>query len=263
MRTFKQVVIILASVLMAFGCAKSTSQSAGPNVVANGGPVVPAVIIDPPNGSGSGGTTPVYSTGSTVAFTPVSMAVMNEYVATHPLNNPSNFKINVNLAQVQGGRYGGAVSIGYSDNGQQYNGEFKAGVGSNQSFKGMYDNGTLESEYNYWFKKNNSLNFSGFFEDQYGAITITLVPTGSSGGGNDGEPILAQSYKGYIYYKNFTVTSAPHSPYRSCWFTHMGPYDCRSNVIQTKCDLFPGAEAGYKLLGTFEGLSVKSAFNIN
>lgn len=260
MTTFKQVVIILASVMMAFGCAKSTSESTTPNVNNNGGTIVPPVIVDPPT---SGGTDPVFSTGSTVAFVPVSTAVMNEYVATHPLNNPSNFKINVNLAQIQSGKYGGSVSLAYNDNGQQYNGEFKAGVGVNQSFKGMYDNGKLESEYNYWFKKDGKLVFSGFFEDQYGAITVTLVPTGASGGGNDGEPVLNQTYKGYVYFKNFTVTTAPHSPYRSCWFTYMGPYDCRSNVIQTKCDLFPGAEAGYKLLGTFEGINVKSAFNIN
>ena len=260
MKTFKQIVIILASVMMAYGCGKSTSQSAQPNAQAAG--VVPPVIIDPPNGGGGGTGTPVFSSGSTVDFTPVSTAVMNEYVATHPLNNPSNFKINVNLAQVQSGRYGGSVSVGYTDNGQQYNGEFKSGLGTNQSFKGMYDNGELESKYNYWFKKDGKLVFSGFFEDQYGAITVTLVPTGTSGGGNDGEPVLAQSYKGYVYYKNFTVTTAPHSPYRACWFTYFGPYDCRSNVIQTKCDLFPGAEAGYKLLGTFEGLSTRNAFNI-
>ena len=130
MKTFKQVVIILASVMMAFGCAKSTSESTQPNVNGNGTTVVPPVIVEPPNG----GTDPVFSSGSTAVFKPVSTAVMNEYVATHPLNNPSNFKINVNLAQVESGKYGGSVSIAYTDNGQQYNGEFKAGLGKNQSF---------------------------------------------------------------------------------------------------------------------------------
>lgn len=257
MKTFKALTIAVA-VMMAFGCGKSNSSD---SVAAPGTPVVPPVIVDPPV---TGGGSPIFTTGSTVDFTPVSLAVMNEYVATHPLNNPTNFKINVNLGQVQNGRYGGAVSISYNDNGQQYNGVFKSGLGTNQTFSGMYDNGRLESDYNYWFRFNNQLVFSGFFEDQYGAITITLVPVSSAPtGGNDGEPIATAQYKGYVYFKNFTTTTAPHSPYRSCWFTYMGPYDCRSNVIQTKCDLYPGAEAGYKLLGTFTGIDNRKAFNLN
>lgn len=255
MKTFKQLVILIASVYFAFGCAKSTSQSAA-NVTGDGA-VVPPVIIDDTN---SGGTS---SGGSTVTFNPVSVAVMSEYVATRPLNNPSNFKINVNLAQATAGRYGGSISISYKDNGIQYNGVFNAGMGKNQSFAGMYDNGKPEAEYNYWFKHNNQLVFSGFFEDQYGAITITLVPVSPNvANGNDAEPLTTTEYKGYVYFKNFTVTPAPHSPYRSCWFTYYGPYDCRSNVIQTKCGLYPGAEAGYKLLGTFTGVNIKNAFNM-
>ena len=257
MNTFKQVTIITAVTMLAFGCSKSSSSS-NPNAVTNGtGAVVPPVIVDNTNGN------PTFAGGSTSAFIPANLDVMNEYVATHPLNNPSNFKINVNLAQVSGGRYGGSVSIGYSDNGQQYNGVFKSGLGKNQSFKGMYDNDKLESEYNYWFTDNNKLVFSGVFEDQYGAITITLVPTTTSPSGNDAAPVINKNYKGYVYFKNFNVTGAPHSPLRACWFTYRGAYDCRSNVIQTKCGLFPGAEAGYKLLGTFDAIDTKTAFNIN
>lgn len=257
MKTFNQLIVILASVIMAFGCAKSaSSQSATPTATTTTA-VVPPVIIDPT------GTGTLYSGGSTAEFKPVSLDVMNDYVATHPLNYPSQFKINVNLAQVQNGRYGGSVSISYVDNGQQYNGVFKSGLGTNQSFKGMYDNDRLESDYNYWFKFNNQLVFSGVFEDQYGAITVTLVPTSTStANGNDASPTQNTTYKGYVYYKNFKLTTAPHTPYRSCWFTYMGPYDCRSNVIQTKCGLFPGAEAGYKLLGTFDAVNTKNAFNI-
>ena len=135
----------------------------------------------------------------------------------------------------------------------------------NQSFKGMYDNDRLESDYNYWFNFQSQLVFTGFFEDQYGAITITLVPdtTTVTPPNNDAAPVLANTYKGYIYFKNFVTTFAPHSPYRSCWFTYLGPYDCRSNVIQTKCGLTPGAEAGYQLLGTFSGIDIKKAFSIN
>ncbi len=266
-KTIKQLTIILATILLAAGCSKSksndTNNNAAPGVI-GGAPINPPVVIDP-NAPvfGSGGGTIASSYGSSVVFKPVSKDVMNTYVATHPLNNPTNFSLNVNLASAGSGRYGGQVTIGYQDNGIQYAGVFKAGMGKNQSFKGMYDNDRLEADYNFWFNYEKQLVFTGFFEDQYGAITITLVPQNIvPATGNDAEPIISGPYKGYVYFKNFATTFAQHSPYRSCWFTYMGPYDCRSNVIQTKCGLFPGAEAGYQLLGTFEGLDVKKAFSI-
>ncbi|AZZ36601.1 hypothetical protein CIK05_07295 [Bdellovibrio sp. qaytius] len=258
------VLLLTTAVLFTAGCSSSSSSDTnnGTLPVINGA-IPGAVIIDPtaPTGTGTS-TTTTFSGGSTVAFQPTNLAQMNKYVATHPLNNPTDFKISVNLAQAGSGRYGGTVSISYTDNGIRYNGEFKSGMGTNQSFKGMYDNGKLESEFNYWFNYNGKLVFTGFFEDQYGSITITLEPTTVASGGNDAEPTLAASYKGTVYFKNFTTTFAQHSPYRACWHTYTGPYDCRSNIITTKCGLYPGAEAGYQVLGTFSNLNVNSAFSI-
>lgn len=256
------LVLLAASVLFAVGCSSSKSSETTNNLPVINGAIPAPIIIDPAAPTGTTSSTTTFYGGSTVAFQPASLAQMNKYVATHPLNNPTDFKININLAQAGSGRYGGSVSISYTDNGIRYNGEFKSGMGANQSFKGMYDNGTLESNYNYWFNWERQTVFTGFFEDQYGAITITLVPQNATTGGNDAEPISTGPYKGYVYFKNFAVTTAQHSPYRSCWFTYMGPYDCRSNVIQTKCGLTPGAEAGYELLGTFSNVNVNSAFNI-
>jgi hypothetical protein len=259
MKTVKQISILFAALALVAGCAKSKSQT---ETTVNNGVVVPAININP-NAPTSTGSTAIFSSGSTSDFTPVSLSVMNTYVATHPLNNPSNFKININLATSGNSRYGGAVTISYMDNGIQYDGVFKAGMGNNQSFKDMYDNGRLEADYNYWFNFEKQLIFTGFFEDQYGAITISLVPlTTTPASGNDAEPVLTGPYKGYVYFKNFKTTFAPHSPYRSCWFTYLGPYDCRSNVIQTKCGTVPGAEAGYQLLGTFNSVDINKAFNI-
>lgn len=256
--------LLTATVLFAVGCSNSNSSDSVNNTlpVINGAVPSP-IIIDPTAPTDPGTTTPVFSGGSQVAFVPVSLAQMNKYVATHPLNNPTDFKISVNLASVGSGRYGGTVAISYLDNNIRYNGEFKSGMGANQSFSGMYDNGKLESEFNYWFNYNGKLVFTAYFEDQYGAITITLEPTTTTSGGNDAEPVLSGPYKGTVYFKNFTTTFAQHSPYRACWHTYMGPYDCRSNVISTKCGLYPGAEAGYEKLGTFSGLDVKKAFAID
>ena len=269
MKTMKQISILLAALALVAGCAKSKTQDpANTNVVNNNGNTVPAVVIDPnaPISTPVTNTTTtnsIYSSGSVSDFTPVSLSVMNQYVATHPLNNPSNFKINISLASAGRSRYGGQVSISYLDNGIQYNGVFKSGMGTNQTFSGSYDNGKLESEYNYWFQFNNQLVFTGFFEDQYGAITIALVPQSTTTTtSNDGEPIQETAYKGYVYFKNFATTSSQHGSVRACWFIYQGPYDCRSNVIQYKGGLAPGPEAGYQLLGSFATVDIKRAFSI-
>jgi hypothetical protein len=269
MKTMKQISIVLAAVALVAGCAKSKSGDAtDANAAGNANTVAP-VVIDPNAPLGTGGTAgTIYSSGSVSDFSPVSLSVMNTYVATHPLNNPTNFKININLNSPGNSRYGGEVSISYMDNGIQYNGVFKAGLGKNQSYSGMYDNDRLEADYNYWFKLNNQVVFTGFFEDQYGAITLTIVPVASTTtNNNDGEPVTATAYKGYVYFKNFLAadgrpTGAPHGPARACWYIYKGPYDCRSNVIQFKGGLAPGAEAGYQLLGTFSTVDIPKAFNI-
>lgn len=282
MKTTSWILKMFAIALLGTACSKTQTQSAAP-IATTPQNIVPVVIVDPnapvgtgQPGAGAGFTTP-FQGGSTVSFSAASLQTMTDYVPTHPLNNPTNFSINVNLAQAEAGRYGGNIAISYVDNGISYVGNFKAGMGRNQSIKGKYDNGILEANYNYWFKNtnaggNNELVFSGFFEDEYGAITISLTPE-STTAGNDGEP-LSTTYRGSIYYKNFlvqsnpyvggntTATMAQHSPYRSCWFTYMGPYDCRSNIVQSKCGLNPTGDAGYKLLGTFTGLNTKAAFNI-
>lgn len=262
MKTLILIMSLMALGLMGVGCSKSNSQSPNAATPGTNTTYVAPIVIDPTPGTSTSGT-PTFSGGSTATFTPVSTQVMSDYVATHPLNNPTNYKVNINLAQAASARYGGTVTISYMDNGIQYDGVFNSGLGTNQTLSGMYDNGTLESNYNYWFKFEQQTVFTAFFEDQYGAITVTLVPeVTSTSSGNDAEPITTTTYKGSIYYKNFVTTFAQHSPYRSCWFTYIGPYDCRSNVIQTKCGLAPGAEAGYKLLGTFTGVDIKKGFNI-
>lgn len=258
MKTLILIMSVMALGLMGVGCSKSNSQNGNTNTTAT----VPGAVIIDPLPAGSTGT-PTFASGSTSTFTPVSMAVMNEYVATHPLNAPSGVKININLSQSTAGRYGGTVTISYIDNGIQYDGVFNAGTGKNQSIKGLYDNDRPEADYNYWFNYEKQLVFTGYFQDQYGSITLSLTPESTStGGGNDGEPITTSTYKGSIYFKNFTNTFATQSPYRACWFIYNGPYDCRSNIINTKCGLNPGSEAGYKLLGTFSGVDIKKAFNI-
>ncbi len=256
----------MALALMGVGCSKSNTNAGANNTNTTANNPDP-VLVDP-TVPGTPGTTTTNS--STVTLTPASLQAMRDYVLPGSpyvaLNNPTNIKININLAQVSAGRYGGSVTVSYTDNGQQYSGTLNAGMGTNPEIKGGYDNGRLQADYNYWFTFENQLVFSGFFEDQYGSFALVLTPDEPVGGGNDAEP-LSVPYKGSLYFKNFKNTSGAfvlkNQPYRPCWFIYTGVFDCRSNVIQTKCGLEPGVDAGYTLLGTFTNVDIKQAFNIN
>jgi hypothetical protein len=260
MKTLILIMSTIALGLMGVGCSKSNSNSGDVNAAATttGGTVVNPVVGNDLSGSTNLGN-------STVTFTPASLSAMNSYASIPgnlvALNNPQNIQISFNLSQSEAGRYGGDVTISYIDNGVQHYGTFHAGLGRNQTFKGMYDNNTLEANYNYFFNLNSQLVFTGFFEDSFGAITLTLTPEVTAGGGNDAEP-LNVTYKGSVYFKNYKAEKT--SPYRACWFIYNnGVGDCRSNVIQTKCGLAPGSETGYALLRTFTNVNIKQAFNMN
>lgn len=265
MKTLILIISLMALGLMGVGCSKSNYNSGTNNATPTAGTAGTdggTVVIDPiaPGGSGNPAD---FGAGFTADFVPVSMSVMNQYAVTPgnptPINYPQNIKINVNLAQSEAGRYGGAIVISYIDNGVQRTGVFRAGMGRNQTIKGGYDNNRLEADYNYWFTFENQLVFTGFFEDAFGSIVLTLKPDVTTGGGNDAEPLNVK-YKGEIRFKNFPTEKA--TPYRHCWFIYTsGAHDCRSTVIQEKVGLAPGDGAGYTLLGTFTNVDIKQAFN--
>lgn len=260
----KRLILItsmMALGLMSVGCSKARSNSNGNVNTAGIGGENP-VLIDPNATNG----VPSFSTGFTADLNTTYQAML-QYTSIpgnfSGLNNPQNIKINLNFAHVADGRYGGTVTISYYDNGILRTGTFDAGTGRNPTYSGMHDNNKLQAEYNFWFNFENKTVFTGFFEDSFGAITISLEPEVVSGGGNDAEPLNVK-YKGSVHFKNFAPTNMHQkSAYRSCWHTYAGPFDCRSNIIQTKCGLAPGVEAGYTLLGTFTNVDVKKAFNIN
>ena len=274
----KTLILISAMALglMGVGCSKSNT-AANPNATNNATGTTPGpVLVDPnpPGGSGDTGGTGSSTAGSEVAFVPASIQAMRDYVLPGSpyvaLNNPTDIKIRLNLQQSSSGRYGGKVTISYTDNGTRHSGTLEAGLGRNPIISGGYDNDRLQADYNYWFNFENKLVFTGYFEDQFGVFTIALTPGEPVGGGNDGEP-LSVPYNGSIYFKNFRNTSGsfrikdppPIGPSRPCWFIYTGVFDCRSNVINTKCGLEPGVDAGYTLLGTFTNVDIKKAFNIN
>ncbi|MFZ4402603.1 MAG: hypothetical protein ACOYOK_00745 [Pseudobdellovibrionaceae bacterium] len=253
MKTTNLKMLILAALCsgLVVGCGnkKSGGEAAAdaPAATDTGAPV----NIDNGNDSGSSN-----GNGDTVTFKPVSLAEMNSYVATHPLNSPTNIKININLSNVAENRYGGEVRISYRDAGQNYEGIFASGTGRNQSAKGLKDNDVWEPNFNYWFNLSGQLSFSGFFQDNYGAIVV-IVDGGANQGDGQGSGSVVS---GTVWYRNFAQTFAPQSTYRKCWFVYTGPYSCRSAAVINKSSL---TVDGFTKLGTFSGLSKTKAFNLN
>lgn len=243
-----KLMILLAGIsLMAVGCGKSNQSTVDSSVVDSGGDTTTPTSPTTP-GTGTGTTTGT----NTVTFVPVSMAEMNTYVGTHPLNNPTNIQITVATTNQGEARYGGYVKISYTDNGIRYNGVFESGTGKNPNYSSLKDNSKYQAHYNYWFMLNGQKVFTGMFQDKYGAIVLTIDSVVNSGDGQGGSYVT-----GSVYYKNFAYSYATQSPYRKCWFIYEGPYDCRSSTVINKNGIVP---AGYTKLGTFSGLNVAQAF---
>ncbi|MFM6929684.1 MAG: hypothetical protein ACKOX6_14545 [Bdellovibrio sp.] len=248
----KMMILVAAFSVMGVGCGSNKmvadSSAVGPGQV--GGSNTGSIPTSP-DGSTSTDTTS-YSNEAT--FTPVSIAEFNSYVGSHPLNDPQNFKVKVQLQQVENGRYAGTVNISYTDTGYSYNGTFTAGAGRNASYKGLNDNNALEAEFNRWFTLSGRTAFTGFFQDSYGAIVLVIDNVVNQGDAQGTGDVVT----GSVYYKNFAQSYTQQSPYRSCWYITNGPFNCRSTSVINKSSTVPND--GYRKLGTFSGISRAAAF---
>ena len=205
--------------------------------------------------------------GASVPFQPDNAQVLAEYVVTHPLNHPTDFRVYFDFKDQTGtGRWGGQVVIGYRDNGQIYTGNFTTfnptGKTHNQvSYKNWYK-GLPNSEFNQWFTWQNKRVFHGFFQDPYGAIIVIF-----DGGLDEGDGQGPQMLSGSIWFKNFRIAPAPQfigGDGEQCWFLlPPSPYECATfkggdGKIHTQSRLYPAD--GYKRLGTFSGVPYQRAF---
>ncbi|MFN7906102.1 MAG: hypothetical protein ACK5P5_13055 [Pseudobdellovibrionaceae bacterium] len=257
--------LMLMSFASLAGCGGSSTTNADvPLAVGNPGVVPP--IASCPSGfidmygncgvTDEGTSNPTNTSGSTVAFNISNFNDFNSYVATRPLNNPTDVKITVQLQNVGELRYGGKVAISYLDNNIRYQGWLESGLGQNSTYKiNSRDDGKYEAQFNYWFPHSGKTVYSGFFQDTIGAVVLVIDGTQNQGDGQGGGLV-----SGSLWYKNFAQVLAPQGPMRKCWFISLGPYDCRSGTVISKTGLYPSD--GYKLLGTFSGLNMNRAFGL-
>lgn len=255
--------------MVGVGCAKNGGSGLAITPNTGAPPTSPPTTLPPPNipgNNGTGGTTnPGVSQfsgqpGAAVAFKVDNMSVFTNYVYSHPLNNPQNLALNIDLTNIGDGRMAGTVQFAYNDNGSRYVGRFESGTGYNiVSYKNL-DKGKSEAEFNRWFNWQGKTVFHGFFQDKYGAVILVIDKSMDLG---DGGP--AAYVGGSLWFKNFPPTYATQSA-EKCWFIRIGPFDCRTfiwgneadSVIITNLGLYPGN--GYQRLGTFDGLEKARAF---
>lgn len=249
----KLIVLVAALGFGVVGCSKSgggfdASTPVSTSTTTNN--VLPTL----PGTSGIDGDT----TTTVPTFTPVSLAEMNAYVGSYPLNNPTNYQLSINLQQDGYGSYYGSVNLSYTDNGVQHSGTFSSSSGVNNNYESYgtaLDVGVPRSAYNTWFTVGGKTVFSGFFQDQFGAIVL-IVDNASSVNQGDGQG--GGYISGQIWYRNFATSYATQGTERQCWFIYAGPYDCRSNIVKTKTGLYP--TDSYRKLGDFKGILKSSAF---
>lgn len=246
-------VTILMMALAGVGCSNKSSSNEVPLDPAGVPAPLPLPLPPPANPE----PTPETGGSNTVPFVPVSFAEMNSYVATRPLNNPTNIKLTVDMTADSEGRYYGQVKIAYDDNGYRYEGVFDSGSGTNSYLQYSGNNGLKEYAYNVWFMHGGKAVFSGFFQDPYGGVVLVIdnYVTQDLGDGQGGQVMVS----GSVWYRNFPYLQAPQGPERKCWYITQGPYDCRSNAVIYKNALEPSDS--YTKLGTFSGLSLSKAFH--
>ncbi len=241
--------LLIALVALSNGCSsKKANDGSVPLPPDTGSPLTPDGTGGTPSGCGTGA-----STGNSVCMAITSFQELGYYVATHPLNDPTDLRLTVELNDVGNGRYGGTVRISYMDNGQQFEGVFQSTGEKNTKIGGTYD-GYTRSEFNRWFSYQGRNVFSGFYQDEYGAIVLVIENTLNTGDGSGGGFLT-----GSVWYRNFAQGLAPYNNTNTnCWFLTNGPYNCQSQTVMTKSDLYPSDE--YRKLGTFTGLSKSAAF---
>ena len=203
----------------------------------------------------------VFSGGDTVVFTP-NYPILNDLIQSRPINDPSDFKLNVDLKELISGRFGGRVVMAFKDSGFTHYGlwETKAGtVPRQQSWDNKYE-GQAFAQYNLWFTGANGKSvFRGFYQDTKRAIVFVI-----DDGFNQGDGGALTNLSGKVYFKTFKqAMTSPSQTTVPCWYQGpVSPFFCATFLNSggyISNGLVPSD--GYQLMGEFMGLNRSKAFN--
>lgn len=253
-----KVLVIIVAVLVS-ACSNDKKDLGGGG--GGGGQPTPTTTLFPPP---VGGTTvpPNYTTGATADLTITDMTVFEQYTGRIS-NSPSEFKINVDLRDVDTSTtnnvYGGTVRISYK--------ELTSSGTYIYPIPGTFVSGTTptEAKYNKYVTQGMATLFKAFFEDRAGGLILVVDSIDDLG-----------LWNGKVFFKNFQCNRNPGDPEcnpvkpKRCWFISIGPYDCAafktgslngdgSWQIRTEIRTYP---EDYTLLGSFREMNSNRALNI-
>lgn len=273
-KLFYRLLPVSAMAILAISCAKpnenppaAAATPLAPNVI----PTTPPTIAgdNHPLNSAAGSTVDIILDGTSYQQ---KLQKLTQYVVVHPLNSPVNFKLNVQMADIGGGKYAGNMQLGYYDYDSPTSGAYhisvvETGQGVNDFSYNNYVTGYSEAEYNRWFTWGTKRVFHAFFQDVpdmngsiYNAVVLVI-----DGGLNLGDGGGQAKLSGSLWVKTFQTTISHDIPELKCWFLFAGPYQCRTFLggngqINTFSALNPSPNDGYWKLGTFQNLDKVQAF---
>lgn len=272
-KLFYRTLPVVGMSALIISCAKpNTEPPAAP------APLAPTTIVSTPPTAGNDNHPLNTQAGSTVDIVldgtsyQEKLQKLTNYVVTHPLNAPVNFKLNVQMSDIGGGKYAGYMQLGYYDydsptSGRYYISVVETGTGVNDFSYNNYVTGYSDAEYNRWFAWNAKQVFHAFFQDVpdtngsiYNAVVL-VIDDGLNLGDGGGNAKLS----GSLWVKTFQTTISHDVPELKCWFLFAGPYQCRTFIggngqVNTYSALYPSTANGYWKLGTFTGLDKAKAF---
>jgi hypothetical protein len=240
-----KLTISLMAVLavLAIGCGEK-KKSSGP------APIPVPTPTPPP-----GGNQNVTASGAAV-YLDANKTVLSDY-SGQTITNPTNIVLTVDLYDVDPSDvdlFGGQMEISFDDETQwgtvHHSGIFNAGMDE------------YNSQFNRWVDAEGYHHFKAFAEDAYGAIIIVADEMADDLG----------LYNGKIFYRNWDYSACGSGPPwycnvkppTMCWFISRGPYQCQAFLDNGEIDLesrmYPET---YTLLGTFEGLDMNAALNLD
>ena len=236
--------LLTTFVLLFQNCAPDREKVSGSGGSGTEEPESPPIDENSPPNMNSNG-------GAFAPLVPRNTSVFLDYVG-EPRNNPVDIKVQVDLF-ASGDSPAGEIGISYIDKTSQGDIFYEAFFTTGSSQRAI--------QYNEWVDVDGESHFHAVFEDSFdngGGIVLVIdeiIDWGDGGGPED-------AMGGSIWYKNFGLTPAPHPP-TYCWFVSLGPFDCRpwpSGTGMAK-DRSIDPKGGYKLLGRFQDLDKRKAFN--
>ncbi len=254
-------VLLLTLSLMTVACSEKKSGGG------DGGGTPTAVVPPPVAGSV---TPPAPFTSGATATLNINMSAYEAYTG-RVANNPSDFKVNIDLHSVgtpsaawgagTGTAYAGTIKVTYQE---------LSSSGQPLYYQGSFTSGSTLSEARYNQYTNSGNYFKAMFEDSMGGVILVVDSVDEF-----------DHWSGRVFFKNFqcgrTAWDPPcnSKPPRRCWLVSAGPYDCTAFKtggtkkdpadnkyiiwnVNTSSRTYP---EDYIELGTFGGVDSSKALN--